>query len=598
MAKADDGRKEVDKELAELEKKIEKEYKKATKDLEEKLNKYLSAFEEQDKKQKKLVDDGKLTEEQYKQWRLGKILSSNRWKDMRDKLADELTKVDKTAVGMINDFMPDAYAMGRNYGTYEVEKASKINTSFTLYDKDTVKGLIRNDPDLLPKPKVDIPADKRWNKEHINSSITQGILQGESVGKISKRLQDVTDMDRDSAIRNARTMTSAAENAGRVDSYKRAENMGIKMMQVWGATLDSRTREAHRELDGQERPVGEPFQNSIGKILYPGDPHADPSNVYNCRCTIIAKVKSSRINASDMTSRNSKLGAMSYDEWKKNHKAEEAVAPKPKTPDFKSDKVKAVLGEDNYKEFAEKVNNAETKDLFNKYAEQGKYTYTTNGGSYSKWSSEVRFGYSDKHVGRDKYGTLAHEMGHMIDYKSAADVNLSFTEINGVEKIINWSIDHRPSQSDEFLAAIRSDAKRLESIYSTDVVKDLLSSTESSNVSNGVQDFIDGMFNTQDRGILPWGHGGKYFNRFYNNNINSWTGRDKDLKNYYNSLGLDASNLTKTKNISRTYETASEAWANITAALTVGGKELEVVEKYMPDSVEAYRKIAEGLTKQ
>lgn len=594
----DAGRKETDKALEQLEKRITKQYDRAAREVEKKLNNYLQSFAQKDREKAKLVKKGQLSEREYAQWRQGQIMIGERWKEMRDILARDLTNADKIASNMISGNLPDVYAMGFNYGTFEAESLSMVDTAFTLYDRDTVARLIRDYPELLPKPKVDIPKDMQWNRRHIDNAITQGILQGEDIDDIAKRLRSVTDMDRDASIRNARTMTTSAENAGRTDSYKRAEDMGINMVQVWVASLDSRTREAHRELDGQERPVGEPFQNSIGKILYPGDPHADPSNVYNCRCTIIAKVKNSKINASDMTSRNSKLGAMSYDEWKKNHKAEEAVAPKPKTPDFKSDKVKAVLGEDNYKEFAEKVNNAETKDLFNKYAEQGKYTYTTNGGSYSKWSSEVRFGYSDKHVGRDKYGTLAHEMGHMIDYKSAADVNLSFTEINGVEKIINWSIDHRPSQSDEFLAAIRSDAKRLEPIYSTDVVKDLLSSTESSNVSNGVQDFIDGMFNTQDKGILPWGHGGKYFNRFYNDNINSWIGRDKDLKTYYNSLGMDASNLTKTKNISRTYETASEAWANVTAALTVGGKELEVVEKYMPDSVEAYRKITEGLTKQ
>ena len=32
------------------------------------------------------------------------------------------------------------------------------------------------------------------------------------------------------------------------------------------------------------------FENAIGKIMYPGDPSADGANVYNCRCTIAAKV--------------------------------------------------------------------------------------------------------------------------------------------------------------------------------------------------------------------------------------------------------------------------------------------------------------------
>lgn len=70
--------------------------------------------------------------------------------------------------------------------------------------------------------------DLRWNRQRIQSELTQGLLQGESIPEIAKRMQKVTDSNYKSAVRNARTMTTGAENAGRVDSYKRAEGMGIK----------------------------------------------------------------------------------------------------------------------------------------------------------------------------------------------------------------------------------------------------------------------------------------------------------------------------------------------------------------------------------
>ena len=41
-----------------------------------------------------------------------------------------------------------------------------------------------------------------------------------------------------SAIRTARTATTAAQNAGRMDSYHAAEGMGIKLKKEWLATLD------------------------------------------------------------------------------------------------------------------------------------------------------------------------------------------------------------------------------------------------------------------------------------------------------------------------------------------------------------------------
>lgn len=202
------------------------------------------------------------------------------------------------------------------------QRKASVGVSYTLYDRQTVENLIKKNPDLLPKPRVDVPKDLRWNKQHITSAITQGILQGEDIRKISKRLQGVTDMDRRAAIRNARTMTTSAENAGRSDSYVRAKEMGIPMEQVWLATLDERTRDSHRELDGEAIKVGDKWHHPkfSNGLRYPGDPDGPPAEVYNCRCTMIAQVAGVDMNVSDLSERNNyKLGGMSYEEWKTEH---------------------------------------------------------------------------------------------------------------------------------------------------------------------------------------------------------------------------------------------------------------------------------------
>lgn len=54
---------------------------------------------------------------------------------------------------------------------------------------------------------------------------------------------------------------------------------------VWHATKDLRTRDSHRAMDKQRRPMGERFVTGNGAHLeFPGDPNGPPSEIINCRC--------------------------------------------------------------------------------------------------------------------------------------------------------------------------------------------------------------------------------------------------------------------------------------------------------------------------
>lgn len=309
------GHKETDEALGKLERRIKKVYIQAYEETEAKLQDYLSRFATKDKIKQEQLRAGKITQDEYNYWRKGQVMIGNRWQEMVNSLAADYTNANRLAMSMVGDSLPGVYALNHDYGTFQVEKGSMVDTSYTLYDRSTVERLIRDNPDILPKAKVNVPKDLRWNKQHVNNAVLQGILQGESNDKIASRLQTVTSMNHAAAIRNARTMTTGAENAGRTDSYKRAAEMGIELEQEWLATLDGRTRDSHRALDGERIPLAKdkwhPAKFSNG-CRYPGDPEGPPWEVYNCRCTLVAAVKG--IDQSDAP-RNSKLGGMSYEEW-------------------------------------------------------------------------------------------------------------------------------------------------------------------------------------------------------------------------------------------------------------------------------------------
>lgn len=306
----DAGEKAVDKITEKLAKEIEKEYRKAGKEVKAKMKTHLDKFKEKDKKKLADLKGGKITQKQYDDWRIGQIMTGKRWQGLVDELAQGYTEANKTAMRMTADSMKEAYATNHNYGTYQVENAAKLSTNYTIYDKSTVERLMKDKPALLPEPKVDIPKDLRWNRQKINGAITQGILQGEPIGDIANRLDNITGMGQRAATRNARTMVTSAQNAGRVDSYKRAEEMGIEMEQVWLATEDERTRQSHLDMNGEATEVGGTFSNGL---KFPADPDGDPSEVYNCRCTLVAKVKG--VEGIDEA-----VAFDNYEKWEDDHK--------------------------------------------------------------------------------------------------------------------------------------------------------------------------------------------------------------------------------------------------------------------------------------
>ena len=278
----------TDEKLEEMEKRLSAIYSRAEKEIQQTADEYFSKFAAQDEKKRKLLEQGKITEEEYTKWRKGKAMYGKRFTEMKEQCAKQLLNVNQTALAYVNGELPEVYAL--NYNALESAVDGVGGYSFTLVDADTVRNLAVTDTSLLPYKKLDPSKDIAWNMKKINAETLQGILQGESMDKIAKRMMNVQEMNKTQAIRSARTIVTGAENKGRQDSYKRAEEDGIVMKREWIATNDSRTRHWHAELDGVEVDIDEPWVNEFGEIMFPGDPSADPANTYNCRCSMSAKV--------------------------------------------------------------------------------------------------------------------------------------------------------------------------------------------------------------------------------------------------------------------------------------------------------------------
>lgn len=314
LASEDPGHAQVDTMLEEIQQRVSAEYLRAYEEAQAKLDDYMDRFRAKDEIHRENVARGVETEADYRGWRRGQILMGNRWQEMVDTLAEDYRNADRVAASIVNGYAPDAYALNHDYATFQVERGSNLDTSYTLYSRATVERLLRDQPDLLPRAKVDGKKDLAWNRKHIASAITQGVLQGEDLRQVSKRVRSVADMDERAAMRTARTAMTSAQNAGRLDAYRRSAAMGIDVRKRWRSTLDGHTRHSHRRLDDEVVGLDEAFSNGL---MYPGDPSGAGREVYNCRCTMVPYLPD---YPADKVERASRLGDMSYEEWREGRR--------------------------------------------------------------------------------------------------------------------------------------------------------------------------------------------------------------------------------------------------------------------------------------
>lgn len=300
----------LEKQAQELQEKLQLTYADAIDGMTSRIEASLKEFAAEDAKWQADVAAGKKDAKAYKAWRKDQALHNDQLKALKKALTQDLTAADKMAMAYVNQVPAGVYAEGMNFAAYEIEHGAKADTSFTLYNKNTVMELVANEPDLLPQAAFDKAKDTAWNSRHVTSAVTQAVLQGQTIPQLAASIAGIAAMDQRAAMKAARTAITSAHSLGKLKGYERAAGMGIDVEKQWLAALDSRTRGSHRHLDGEVVKLDAEFSNGL---KYPGDPDGPASEVYNCRCTLVPVIGDVEY---DEVERANKLGGMSYEEWK------------------------------------------------------------------------------------------------------------------------------------------------------------------------------------------------------------------------------------------------------------------------------------------
>lgn len=293
----DKGHKFTDKEIERLENALKRHYGKTNKAVVKLLTDHLKQYEDRIAEYRMRVESGEMTEAQYEDTVYMLIAIGNDWEQTQSAIIDEYVESDVSAMQIVGKSMMAVYLYNHLFKSNRMNSRARGHFDFdfempkVFRDKDNPFAIITDMLNgkafrrMLPPPNPDKIKDRLFHRLKLQSIIRQGIRKGDSVTDIAINIERLTSMDIVSAFRSARTGCTNAENSGKLDAMIAFRNKyGIGVRKMWYATLDGRTRTQHREIHGEIRELEDKFSNGL---LFPADPNGQPSEVYNCRCTML-----------------------------------------------------------------------------------------------------------------------------------------------------------------------------------------------------------------------------------------------------------------------------------------------------------------------
>jgi SPP1 gp7 family putative phage head morphogenesis protein len=202
-------------------------------------------------------------------------------------------------VGFERSFYENAWALDQAVGVRQAWgqlDPNAVRAAVGLADDVAALGEVMSEREAMEHKRVLDEAFENYRRDTrrwIGREVTQGVIQGESVDRIAKRLDNTALMhSQHSAMTIARTETLRATGLGGQMAYDRAAEKGVQVRQVWDATLDSRTRPRHAQLDGKVRDeqTGAFAVPGIGNVAGPRRSGIASFDI-NCRCTVRPEIE-------------------------------------------------------------------------------------------------------------------------------------------------------------------------------------------------------------------------------------------------------------------------------------------------------------------
>lgn len=157
-------------------------------------------------------------------------------------------------------------------------------------DQEQVVAAIQHETKLSESLYSSLGKDTKVLSKQIAGEISRGISNAAMYSEMARNIAGYAGISKNKAMRIARTEAHRIQCKATADAQWKAKEKGADVVKQWDASLDGKTRDTHRLLDGQIRELDEPFEVMGMTAMEPGG-FGDPSEDCNCRCALLQRAR-------------------------------------------------------------------------------------------------------------------------------------------------------------------------------------------------------------------------------------------------------------------------------------------------------------------
>ena len=245
---------------------------------------------------------------------------------LKDQVSAILEQLHNNEFETVSEYLAQSYEDGFIGTMYDLQ-GQGIPLIIPL-DQEQVVAAIQHETKLSESLYMALGRDTKDLSKKIAGEISRGISSGAMYAEIARNIAAWGRIPKNNAMRIARTEAHRIQIQATADAQWKAKANGADVVKQWDSSLDKKTRESHRKLDGQIRELDEPFEVNGHKAMQPGG-FGRPEEDINCRCALLQRARWALGNdytkwsedapvkiADDGTSQLIKIDANSYKEFK------------------------------------------------------------------------------------------------------------------------------------------------------------------------------------------------------------------------------------------------------------------------------------------